>query len=50
MGSDSAAAAAVLKAWWQPSMTFSLSAAYSFITRAPRLGFFFSLENYGNIR
>lgn len=50
LGSDAAALALALKAWWQPSLTFGISAVYDFATRAPRLGFTFNLENYGNIR
>lgn len=50
VGSDSAAVAAVLKAWWQPSATFAVSAVYDFAKRFPRLGFTVNLENYGNIR
>jgi hypothetical protein len=50
LGSDAAAFALALKAWWQPSLTFAISAVYDFATRAPRLGFTFNLENYGNIR
>lgn len=50
LGNDSAAAAVVLKAWWQPSATFALSAIYDFARRLPRFGFTFNIENYGNIR
>ena len=50
VGNDAAAAAVVFKAWWQPSATFGLAANFDFAKRAPRLGFTFNLENYGNIR
>lgn len=50
VGNDAAAAAVVLKAWWLPSATFGLAAVFDFAKRAPRLGFTFNLENYGNIR
>lgn len=50
VGSDCAAAAVALKAWWQPSTTFAAAVVYDFATRAPRIGLTFNVENYGNIR
>lgn len=50
VGSDAAAFALALKAWWQPSVTFGISAVYDYALRAPRIGFTFNMENYGNIR
>ena len=50
LGSDAAAFAVALKAWWQPSMTLGLAAVYDFNRRLPRFGITYTLENYGNIR
>ena len=50
LGSDAAAFAVALKAWWQPSMTLGLAAVYDFSRRLPRFGITCTLENYGNIR
>ena len=50
VGTDAAVASLAFKAWWQPSFTFALSGGYDLAQRAPRVGFVFNVENYGNIR
>ena len=50
VGTDAAVASVAFKAWWQPSFTFALSGGYDLALRAPRAGFVFNVENYGNIR
>lgn len=48
--SEGIAAAAAIKAWWQPSWMLALSAAWDFQAPQPRLGLAVHIENYGNIR
>ena len=50
LSSESASAAVALKAWWQPSMTFALSTTYDYLSRVPKFGLTYAIENYGNIR
>ncbi|KAK9829351.1 hypothetical protein WJX72_005325 [[Myrmecia] bisecta] len=50
LGSQSAAAAVAVKAWWQPSLTAAASYAYDFAQGRFKVGLTASIENYGNIR
>lgn len=50
IGTQGVALALAVKAWWQPSFWFALSAGYDFYTRLPRFGCTVGTENYGNIR
>lgn len=50
VGTSGIAAALAVKAWWQPSFWFALSAGFDFHTRLPKFGCTFGTENYGNIR
>ncbi len=50
VGLDGAAAALVLRSWWQPSFTMGAAAVYDLRSRLPKWGLTLAIENWSALR